>query len=481
MVEVETNIDKSKHIASDILPMKIMEIEISRPLPVLSNANEEYGHLFEQVIALIKLHGQPLGTISIPLKGQELSPEEYAPILWTRLGSKIKGHLEGDGLPVPTSLDLNGLNTKTEPVCSQARREILANAPAATIIVASHNRVHSLKRCLDSLLALEYPNFEVIVVDSAPEDNANADLIRRRYSGKKKPQIKVRYLREDYPGLTVARNRGLAEVKSPIVAFTDDDVILDRFWLAEMVQGFSMADHVGCVTGMILPAELTTPAQLWFEEHGRFNKGCERRVYNLHQKIPNNPLYPFNATLFGSGASMAFQTAVLRDIGGFDPTLGAGTHSMGGDDLDTFYRVITSGYQLVYNPAAILRHWHHRDYEELRMQTYGYGAGLTAFVTKTLINQPKRLLDIAVKIPDGLQYLLNPRSPKNGYQSTLYPQELASIEKLAMLWGPFAYLGSRWQWHRHSQNAVQRKTTPPSPPEIQYKYSSARSHRIDHI
>jgi GT2 family glycosyltransferase len=467
MVDVENNIGIPKNGASGSLPIKIQEIEISLPLPVLSNANEKYGYLFEQIIALIKLHSQPLGTISIPLNGQELFPEEYAPALWTSLGPKIKKHLEQDGLPVPTSLDSNGLRTETHPVCIRARERLLANAPFVTIIVASHNRVDSLERCLDSLLSLKYPNFEVIVVDSAPEDNANADLIRKSYSGTRGSHISVRYIREDYPGLAVARNRGLEEVKSPIVAFTDDDVIVDRFWLAEMVLGLSMANNAGCVTGMILPAELATPAQLWFEDHGGFNKGCEKRVYDLHQNITNNPLYPYNAGQFGSGASMAFRTAVLRDIGGFDPALGTGTHSLGGDDLATFYQLITSGYQLVYNPSAILHHWHHRDYEDLRRQTYGYGAGLTAFVTKTLLDRPQRLLEIAAKIPFGLHYLLNPRSPKNRYKSAIYPQELASIEKLAMLSGPFAYLRSQWHWHRHIRKTRQRKSALPSRAKIQ--------------
>ncbi len=123
-----------------------------------------------------------------------------------------------------------------------------------------------------------------------------------------------------------------------------------------------------------------------------------------------DPLYPYTAGTFGSGANMAFDTAVLRVLGGFDPATGAGTVARGGDDLSAFFEVISAGYRLVYNPAAFVMHAHHADYAALKHQAYGYGVGLTAFLTKTVIDRPGRLLELARLSRHGVAPC--PRSPR---------------------------------------------------------------------
>ena len=140
---------------------------------------------------------------------------------------------------------------------------------------------------------------------------------------------------------------------------------------------------------------------------------------------------------------MAFSTAALRAIGGFDPALGAGSLAMGGDDLAAFFQVVTHGYRLVYEPSAILYHWHRRDYAGLRRQAYGYGVGLTAYLTKTIVDQPSRLLDFVIRMPQGLAYVFSDKSPKNAKKLGDYPHELTTIERRGMLYGPIAYLRSR--------------------------------------
>ena len=98
---------------------------------------------------------------------------------------------------------------------------------------------------------------------------ATADLIAARYAG---PRA-VRYVRENIPGLGRAHNAGLANLSSEFALFTDDDVVVDPNWVAAMAANFDQAGRVGCVTGLILPAELDTRAQFWTERHGGFGKG----------------------------------------------------------------------------------------------------------------------------------------------------------------------------------------------------------------
>jgi GT2 family glycosyltransferase len=234
----------------------------------------------------------------------------------------------------------------------------VADGPLVSVIVATRDRPESLRTCLDALLRLTYPRREIIVVDNAPTSNATMDLVTGAFGH----MPHLRYTREDRPGLGRAHNHGLGLARGEMVAMTDDDVVPDPEWLTELVRAFAVDERVGCVTGLILPYELETPAQLWFEQYGGFGRGFNRRVFDLSEHRPADRLYPLTAGKFGAGANMAFRTHVLRSIGGFDPTLGPGTPTLGGEDIDAFFRVITAGYQLAYEPGAFVYHVHRREY-----------------------------------------------------------------------------------------------------------------------
>jgi GT2 family glycosyltransferase len=255
-------------------------------------------------------------------------------------------------------------------------------------------------------------------------------------------ETQIRYVREDHPGLSWARNCGMMAAKGEILAFTDDDMIIDSYWLLELVRGFSRTDDVACVTGLILPVELETPAQFWFEEFGGYSKGYTRRIFDLKENHPKTPLYPYTTGSFGSGGNMAFTATFLRRVGGFACTLGTGTPARGAEDITAFFQVITKGYKLIYVPAAVAYHLHLRDYICLRKQIYNYGIGLTVYIMKNLFDNPFLLFDLATKIPYGFFFILSNHSPKNSKKSIHYPKELTILELQGMLYGPFAYIKS---------------------------------------
>lgn len=422
-------------------PVRLLEVELSQTLPAISAYDAQTGCLYKRAQVLVRLHTQPLGLVDLNLTENGLDAAEYVNVIWQALHPEINEHLRQDGLAQITGLSTAGIAYPDIPPCLQERAAFLSNAPFVSVVVATRNRTAMLAACLDSLLSLEYPHYEIIVVDNAPSTSETADLIAQKYHDL--PQ--VRYVREDRPGLARAHNRGLVEVEAPIVAFTDDDVVADTHWLAEIAKGFDTVENVACVTGMVFPVELETFAQMLIEHFGGFNKGFTRRIFDLSEYRPKEPLYPYTAGMFGSGANMAFKTSALRDIGGFDPALGAGSTAMGGDDLSSFFEVIMSDYRLVYQPTAIIRHWHHREYAGLRRQLHGYGVGLTAYLMKSLMDRPRLLFDLLPKVPRGLYYALNAQSPKNIKKQADYPRELTNIERRGMLYGPFAYLRSRWQ------------------------------------
>jgi GT2 family glycosyltransferase len=441
LVSNPDEIQRDRHYARRFSPLRILEVDIGRPLPDISALESGTGQVYKRALALVRLHSQPLGIVELQLQQHGLSAEGYARQIRQALCAEIAAHMRLDGLPAPSALEAGGLSSAGTPKCVQERNAVLTNAPFVSVTVATRDRPVSLTTCLQSLLSLEYPNYEIIVVDNAPSTTATEELIRETFGN----VAKIRYVREDRPGLACAHNRGLKECQGEIVAFTDDDVVVDRHWLAELVRGFTVAKNVACVTGMIFPLELQTPAQAWIEQYGGFSKGWTRRVFNLGENRANTRLYPYAAGVFGSGANMAFRTAALRDIGGFDPALGAGSRGVGGDDLAAFFQIILAGQTLVYEPSAIVHHLHRRDYSGLRKQMFGYGVGLTAYLTKCLIDKPGLVLDLAVKAPYGLTYALSSRSPKNARKRHDYPRELTTMERMGMLCGPFAYLRGRWQ------------------------------------
>ena len=140
---------------------------------------------------------------------------------------------------------------------------------------------------------------------------------------------------------------------------------------------------------------------------------------------------------------MAFRTSVLRLLGGFDTTLGAGTPARGGEDFDKFFQVITQGYTLAFQPAALLRHFHRRDATKLRQHLHGYGVAFTAYLTRCLIRDPKFIIDLVIRAPHALHYLLSPHSVRNERKKRTFPKDLTRRELRGMLIGPLAYLQSK--------------------------------------
>jgi len=427
-------------LTSNLQPIQVHEVELAGAIPPISGVNPQTGARYQRALSLVRLHSQPLGTVEVALGDDGLAADALAAHIWGALGAQINDHLRRDGLPEITALTADGLPPTGTPTCLELRAALQAGAPRVSVVVATHNRTESLVTTLNSLLDQDYPNFEIIVVDNAPSSDATADTVRQIAS----QHPHVRYAREDRPGLAVAHNRGLQDVTGEFVAFTDDDVIADRHWLAEIVRGFHVTDNVACVTGLIFPGELETPAQLLSEQYGGFAKGFAIQIFDRDEHRLDNPLYPYAVGPVGSGANMAFRTSALLDMNGFDPSLGAGSLGVGGDDLAAFHQVITRGYRLVFQPAAIVRHWDPREYASLQKRAYGYGVGLTAYLTKCLVDKPWLIFDIAIRVPYGLVYLLAPQSHKNRKKQQDYPRELNLMERKGMLYGPVAYLRSRW-------------------------------------
>jgi GT2 family glycosyltransferase len=389
-------------------------------------------------LVLVRLHSVPLGLVRLDLSPRGLTGAEIAAEIWPAVREAARSHLHLDGLRAPAELPLEGLQSLKTPGCVCPRDSPVVRTPSSSVIVATRERPGQLGRCVHSLLELEYQSFEIIVVDSGPISTATRKLIQNDFEGK------VQYVRASRPGLALAHNEGLSHAEGSIVAFVDDDVVVDRDWLASVVRGFHAADGVACVTGLILPLRIETPAQEWVVKHTRLSKGFERRIFGLGANCSPRPLYPplypYTAGMFGSGANMAFSADFLRDIGGFDVALGAGTPARGGDDLAAFFEVIQQGRVLVYEPRAVVWHDYRDDIDSLPKHFFTYGVGLSAYLAKTIVDRPSSIARLVALLPQGIGHMRRLRSRES---LGAVPRRLIAREWLGMLVGPAAYLISR--------------------------------------
>jgi GT2 family glycosyltransferase len=423
-------------------PATVAQIELSDPVTVTHISVADFGPDGEDNIApalvLVRLHGQPIGTVLVDAPGGTVDESTCFKVAWTSLETEISRHLAADGLPFEAQVP--GRPDGRAPWCERQAVPIPEPAPSVTVLVATRERQVLLASCLDALSELDYPNFDVVVVDNAPATDQTERLIADKYPD-------VRYVREDQPGLAAAHNCGLRAATGSIIAFTDDDVRVDRQWLTQTVRAFQAGPDVACVTGLILPAELQTRAQIMLEAHGQFGKGYQQRIFDLKQNRPNDPLFPFTAGQLGSGANMSFDAAMLRAMGGFDQATGTGTVARGGDDLAAFFAVIAAGHSLVYQPAAMVWHRHRRDLESLSNQAYGYGVGLGAYLASALIAHPSTLGRALYRAPAALSYAFRPDSPRSAHlkNEDEWPRELSRLERRGLAYGPVAYIRSRWR------------------------------------
>ncbi len=369
------------------MSLVVTDLELDAPLPVLKLPSTATG-----VFALVRRCGRPVGLARL------------------------------DATSVVTAKQLQTAITTQVQEPSQSSEKIIGERQPISIIVCTHERVDDMRRCLDALVPLAEDGHEVIIVDNAPTSRQTAELAAR---------YPFRYLCEPKIGLDNARNHGLRAASHAIVAYTDDDAVPDRQWAAAITQPF--ADPcVGCVTGLVLPLELETTAQVVFEQYCVSRRTFERVQLAAPQTLPAE------AGIAGMGANMAFRRQLVQQLGGFDPRLDAGTSTCSGGDTDMFAAVLASGSQIVYAPGALVWHRHRREISALRRCIFGYGVGLSAFLCKRMI-EDKDLYAVVI----AARWMVGPfvKAARRWWKGQPFvPLSLLLLEAAGMLVGPFRLL-----------------------------------------
>ena len=384
----------------------VLDLDLDR-LPETVGGLERYREAF----VLVRLGGCPVGRAYLPVEAGRLAVDDLRQAL-----------VAAAGLPYwerQLQRFLEEGSDHAEP----------APQATATIAVCTRDHPEDLQRCLDALMRLPDDGQEILVVDSCPSTGATRELVSR--------YARARYTLEPRPGLNVARNRALREARHDVVAFTDDDAAPDAEWLQAVMRAFDDPSVV-CVTGLVMPLELETRAQEWFEHNISHSRGFWRAEYD------GASLPPLQADELGVGANMALRRNMLEGIGPFDEALDAGTPTGSGGDTDMFARILASGGRLAYEPAAVVWHRHRPSWRQLRRLMFNYGVGHTAFLARWLVVERK---DTAV---DEYIYAFQRHYAPGVVRALLRrdgarPADLAWAELAGALWGPWAYLQSRYR------------------------------------
>jgi GT2 family glycosyltransferase len=413
------------------LPAAVLDLDLSDPLPAVPAVHAD-GRRVRQAWVLVRLFTEPLGTVLLDVPEHGLRPAELGAAIEAELGAVLHPRL--GGLPLP----IDGYTPAAEPAFLTRRRRVLATAPHITVVICTRERPGALGRCLDSLLVQQYPDYRVLVVDNAPVTGGTAEVVRAAAL-----RGQVDYLVEPKAGLSFARNAAVRAAPDRILAWIDDDEVADPHWLAEVARALDEHPDADVVSGVIVPAELETRAQLWFEQFGGHSKGrgFKPDVFSPATAHLQSPLYPLPP--FGTGANMTFRPGVIERIGMFDTALGAGTPAMGSEDTLAFTQVLLAGGTIVYQPTAVTHHFHRRDLEGLEKQMVGYGTGLVAAYTSLLLARPWLLVALLRLAPGALRDLTGKDTPRTATLRDDFPLELLKANRRGMLAGPRAYLKGR--------------------------------------
>ena len=215
--------------------------------------------------------------------------------------------------------------------------------PGISVVIACYNGAATLQACLDSLTALNYPNYEVLLVDDGSTDAT--------------PQIAsrfpiVRRIRQEHLGLSVARNTGIAASSGEIIAFMDADCRADSDWLYYLTSDLLHGNFAGIGGHNLLPSDDSAVAAAVMASPG--GPAHVMLTDRLAEHVP--------------GCNMAFYKWALDEIGGFDPI-----YDKAGDDVDLCWRLQQRGLQIGFSPGGFVWHYRRSTVGAYLEQQRGYG------------------------------------------------------------------------------------------------------------
>lgn len=255
-----------------------------------------------------------------------------------------------------------------------------------SVVICTRNRYAYLETCVKGIVSADWPCRELIVVDGSSNDSI------RELNKNATTSAGGKYFYEEKKGLSAARNRGIIESTGNFVIFADDDFIVQKGWIENLIRHFSNPD-IACCTGRMLPYRTDKLSDL-FEESLSFDKGNKVRLFSKNdirierlfgaarvfgrKKLGGDAPVPWAV---GNGYFCLRKKAV-NTVGFFYEDLGIGTAALGGEEFEMFYRMLKAGLKVVYDPNGVILHNHRQSYNDFFKANYNAGASGRAFIRK---------------------------------------------------------------------------------------------------
>lgn len=419
----------------------VLEIELSEPVAGMAQTAAD-GRCADKAWALVRLLGEPLGLDVLEIPPAGLSGEAVFERQLDRWIPRLGQALGMDTKDIRRETVREALSGIESTLFSRAHDEFVTRAPRCSVVIPTLERPEALRQCLGSLANQDHPDYAVWVVDNAPASGVTRQVVKSFDA-----YMDIHYVAEPRRGVSRARNAGLrSDLSGDWVAWLDDDEVADPMWLTELMRAFDGRPEVVAASGVVIPAQLETQAQIWFEQFGGLSKGrgFTPDLFSPASWSRQHPLYPLPP--FGVGANMAFRTDTLRLLGGFDEAL------RGSEDTKIFTDALLAGGAVAYWPSAVTRHFHRRDLEGLRRQLRGYGSGLTAFYTASVLGRPSTAIGLIRLAPRALRDIYSSDSLRVATLEDDFPRDLLAENRRGMAMGPWLYLLGRIQgWHAGRQ------------------------------
>jgi GT2 family glycosyltransferase len=307
-------------------------------------------------------------------------------------------------------------------------------SPTCAVVIATRERPGLLTRALRNIIQAS-AGARILVVDNAPKSEATAEVVRLFAA----TGAHVERIVEPVPGLSRARNAALRWLTEDVIAFVDDDTLPDKNWLAAIREPFDRHGNVRISTGLVPAGELETHEQFEFERRVQWGESLDAQIYRMGDSPIAVAGFPYRAGVFGTGANFAIDRGFMLSLGGFDPALGAGTRTRGGEDLDAFVRALRSGGEIASVPRSIVWHIHRSSPSALRMQVFGYGSGLSAYLVSAAMRDG--VIPVARSTVAGAGRLLDSRTRGSKGAGSL---KLHAIEAAGLAYGGIALGLERW-------------------------------------
>ena len=247
-----------------------------------------------------------------------------------------------------------------------------------SIVICTRNRAKKLEQCIHHFGEVGIDRglkWELIVVDNNSEDDT-AKVVDRV---KQRSDLPIQYVFEGRQGLSNARNRGVSEAQQQLIAFVDDDCLVDRGWFASILTEFVRDPSLSILGGRV---DLANPND-W-----------PISIRPFSDKIEISSIEQLLALMIG--CNMVFTRQVFDRIGLFDPSLGKGTRAGSAEDMDFLYRALKSGLKIVFSPNVLVFHAHGRNLPAVVERVKAeYVRGRGAFYCKHILRGDKQILKLA--------------------------------------------------------------------------------------